>query len=314
MTSSAFGISLTGLLLSISVMGAARADDAPPGCDFFVAQQIGQLCGRAGFVGVSAQKQSNVETLLESFSGASYRVRYERAWDDAGAGFTIQPWNGWRFSYHSQTEGYGYERLVQGPNEDWVSKTRQWRTGWQSLLAEKTLIDRTIGGTQVVFDAVERFDFVNVPNGNGGNAHRDFARSSLQLGVRQPLAGTPYSVNFLTDAGLDDYTNPDLSEAFASAQALLSYDALGVAVGPVADSSWTLAHSSNSFVRGYPLADAGAGALLQPFRGWRMPLLSDTTLALGAMRSLGQLHLDSTRPGSFASWDYTASLRVNFRF
>ena len=42
MTSSAFGISLTGLLLSISVMGAARADDAPPGCDFFVAQQIGQ--------------------------------------------------------------------------------------------------------------------------------------------------------------------------------------------------------------------------------------------------------------------------------
>ena len=314
MTSSAYRIWIAGVWLSISVMGAARADDAPPTCDFFVAQQIGQLCGRAVFVQFSGQKQSDVKTLFADYSVANYRYRYERTWDDAGAGIAIQPWDGWRFSYFSQTQSFGYEGLIQGPNYDAVSKSRQSQTGWQSLQAEKTLIDRTLGSAQVVVDAAERFDFINVPNGNGANLHRDYARSSLQLGVREPLAGTPYSVSFLTNAGLDYYTNPDLSDAFATMQAMLSYDALGIAVGPMADSSWTLAHSSDYFVRGYPLADAGAGALLQPFRSWRLPILSDTTLALGATRSLGQLHVDAPIPGSFATWVYTASLRLNFRF
>lgn len=308
------GLFAFGVLLSTAVVGDARGGEPAPSCDFFVAEQIGQLCGMAGFFGVSTLRQSDVDSLFETYHGRAYRYRYETTWNDIGAGLVIQPSSGWRFSYYSHGDLYGHEQLTQGPNYQVSSKISREQQGWQSFLAEATLIDAKAGDAHVVLDAAETFEFINVPSGSGGNQHRDYARSALQLGLRRPLADTPYSVGLIGEAGLDDYTNPDVSDAFGSAQALLSHDASGVALGPEVTSSWTLTHSHNAFIDAQPAAEAGAGALLQPFRRTGWPILSDLTLKLDALHSLGQYHVNSTLPGSLATWEYTTNLRVYFRF
>ncbi len=297
--------------LSLLFAGQACAGDWSGSCDWFQNVTIGTRCAQSA--SISTQLNYDQYNYQSGWYVSPLLFNYLKSTDEhlfPGAEVTVTPLSWLTLEVKSQYGFDDHQFTYTNPLGVFPNKTNEAYAYRQTLIANVNLMDTGPGSQRFVLNSFVG-GFIVPSHDAYGTETAVFGGLAANYQLRLGQSG--FSIDALAQLEADD-RSPDADVLlYPSARLLLANDKLGIAVGPVFDSSQWLSSSQGVSSQSAYYA-AGGAVILQPFRSSQSPLLNGLILQGSAEHSLGQANFVPASEAKTDELDVSGTVSFHFRY